>query len=433
MHLSQPRRADAPDPRRLQDSSEAAFRRLVLDRTAKALAALILAGIAARHLSSPVKAPQLAVGFALAAFTLLTPLLARRIKSAALAALPLATTLMLLILGAGWKHGGLRAPVTAVLPMLPILGFFFGGRRLGGLLLGASLALTAGLYALGLHGLVEQVPGDLTEDRNKAVVLAIAAVAGYVIGAIYERCRRIAAANLVEASRLVSLGVMAGGIAHEINNPLTIIAGFSDRLLRLARQRELEPEAVGALAERLVATTKRIAEIIAGLRAYSRDDAREPLRPASLSRIVEDALVLCRERFRGANVDLRVEPVPAESMIMARPVQITQVLLNLLSNAFDAVEHAGERWVQVEVMASAGGYTLSVADSGPGVPPELRERIFVPFFTTKEVGKGTGLGLSLSASIMSEHGGEVALAADLKCTTFVLRFPAVEADAPVAV
>jgi C4-dicarboxylate-specific signal transduction histidine kinase len=283
--------------------------------------------------------------------------------------------------------------------------------------------VTGGLLLAGSYGLVEPVVGDPDRDRSKAIVYCFLAATSYTIGAVFERSRRLAEEQLVEVSRLASLGIMAGGIAHEINNPLAIVAGFSGKLAVLARRRELDPEVVEQLAERLITTTKRMAAIVAGLRTYSRDDAQEPLRPVGLARIVEDSLALCRGRFLGAGIELRVGPIPAELTIMARPVQVTQVLLNLLNNAFDAASDSEERWVALEVDALPEIHAIRVSDSGPGVPEALRTKIFVPFFTTKAVGKGTGLGLSLCASIMNAHGGDVLLAPQTSPTTFVVRFP----------
>jgi signal transduction histidine kinase len=123
-------------------------------------------------------------------------------------------------------------------------------------------------------------------------------------------------------------------------------------------------------------------------------------------------------------VNLIVSSIDPALSISCREVQIAQVLLNLLENAFDAVmEQQGEKWIRIEVAVQAGSVVLSVIDSGPGIPPELKTRIMEPFFTTKEVGKGTGLGLSLSRAIVEEHGGKLELTEEAGHTCFSFRLP----------
>lgn len=418
--------------RHLQDSPEQIFRRQVLERVAVSFGTLMVLGIGARYLSSPVKPLQIVVGLTLSGIVLATPFLTRRLRRPAIAATPICVTLLLLIAGTGWKNAGLEAPIASLLPMLPLVAFCFGGKRLAAFVLGGSLAVTVGLYLAGVHGLVEPIPDPSTQTRNIMIVSGFLGIAAFMIGSIYERSRYIAEQHLVEASRLASLGVMAGGVAHEINNPLMIADSFARFLLDQARSGAADPREVERLANHVVTSTTRMAAIVSGLRIYSRDDAREELAPVAMARVVEDALAFCRERFKAAGIELRVGEIPDELMIMARPVQISQILLNVLNNAFDAVAESAERRIEVGFETDAESASITVADSGPGVPVHARPKIFIPFFTTKAVGKGVGLGLSVCASIMSAHGGEIFLDANRSKTTFVLRFPAVKRPAAVA-
>jgi len=222
---------------------------------------------------------------------------------------------------------------------------------------------------------------------------------------------------------MASLGTMASGIAHEINNPLTVIAGQAHQLEWMAQKGDADPKEIEALAARIAAMTGRMAKIVAGLRAYARDAAGEPLTSCSLREALEDALALSRERFTKAAVELRIDPIPYELTIMARPTQVTQIVLNLLDNAYDAVQNQDERWVAVTAATAGGRVELRVTDNGPGIPRAARAKIFTPFFTTKEVGRGTGLGLSICAGLMAQHGGEIVLDEKSPSTSFVLRFP----------
>lgn len=231
-------------------------------------------------------------------------------------------------------------------------------------------------------------------------------------------------ALMSSSSRLAALGEMAGGIAHEINNPLTVAHAYASRLRDLAHEGRIDNHAVDVSAEKIENVCMRISRIIAGLRTLARDGAEDFFVVAKVNTLVADALALCSEKLKHMQIELMVEPIPDSLAIECRPVQISQVLVNLLSNAQHAVESKPRsRWIRVEVVDTGDDVELRVSDSGDGVAPHLRERIFDPFFTTKEVGKGTGLGLSVSASIARSHSGKLMLDGVSPHTTFVLRLP----------
>ncbi|HEY6306844.1 MAG TPA: PAS domain S-box protein [Candidatus Angelobacter sp.] len=231
--------------------------------------------------------------------------------------------------------------------------------------------------------------------------------------------------QMVASARLSALGMMAGGIAHEINNPLGIIHALASDLVEMVEVEDAAPpQVVLRNSIRIRETADRIARIVKSLRQISREGSRDTLHPVPVSKILEDTLEICRERFRAHSVKLFLPEAIPEFMVSCREVQIAQVLLNLLQNAFDAVaELPGERWVRLEVATGDDAVVISVTDSGPGIPPELRSRIMEPFFTTKAVGKGTGLGLSLSKTIAEEHGGKLVYGPDQGRTRFSLTLP----------
>jgi PAS domain S-box-containing protein len=231
-------------------------------------------------------------------------------------------------------------------------------------------------------------------------------------------------AQAVASARLSALGMMAAGIAHEINNPLAVIHASASDLLDMAETGNVPLKALEAASSRIKQTANRISKIVKSLRQTAREGSTDPFQPASVGEMVEQALELCKERFRVHSVRLYTPTVDPALHISCREVQIVQVLLNLLQNAFDAVvECEGDKWIRLEVASSAQSAVFDVIDSGPGVPPELRARIMEPFFTTKPVGKGTGLGLSLSKSIVNEHRGELNLCERENHTCFSLVLP----------
>ena len=147
----------------------------------------------------------------------------------------------------------------------------------------------------------------------------------------------------------------------------------------------------------------------------------------SVRQIIEDTVALCGDRFRVHDVELRIEACDPKLDVDCREVQIVQVLVNLLNNAFDAVQNLKERWVQISVVSVVAmqGEVIefSVLDSGPGIPEEVRAKIMQPFYSTKAAGKGTGLGLSIASSILLTHTGTLTLDDQTRKTRFVIRLP----------
>jgi PAS domain S-box-containing protein len=238
--------------------------------------------------------------------------------------------------------------------------------------------------------------------------------------------------QLVAAARLSALGMMAGGVAHEINNPLGIIHALASDLRDMVKEEgSVPPELVARNSARIRETADRIARIVKSLRQISREGSRDKLRPARVGKVMEATLAICRERFKANAVKLLLPQAIPELSVPCREVQIEQILLNLLQNAFDAVaEQPGEKWVRLNIQSTEESVIFSVTDNGPGISEELQTHIMEPFFTTKPIGKGTGLGLSLSKSIAEEHGGKLEYSEDHGHTCFSLVLPlAREAEA----
>ena len=231
-------------------------------------------------------------------------------------------------------------------------------------------------------------------------------------------------AQMVASARLSALGMMAGGIAHEINNPLAVIRGSAENISRMAESGSLQVARLLKNCNRISKTADRIARIVLSLRHVAREGSADEFRETPMREIVEETLALCAERFRANHIRLVVPVVDPAALVSCRETEICQVFLNLLQNAFDElVDLEGERWVKLEVTYSSGWVVFSVSDSGPGIAPENRAHLMEPFFTTKPVGKGTGLGLSISRSIALEHGGTLELDKQSPHTCFRLTLP----------
>lgn len=227
----------------------------------------------------------------------------------------------------------------------------------------------------------------------------------------------------LNSAKMASLGEMAGGIAHEINNPLTIIQGHINLIERMVISPPVEPKKLLSQTEKINRTIFRIKSIIDGLRLFSRDGSNDSFDLISTQNLIEDSLIFCKERFKRSNISLDYKNQNPDANIECRRVQISQVIVNLLNNARKVAEQSQAKWITLSVEDLGSFIKISVIDPGLGISKEVKEKLFTPFFTTKPVGQGTGLGLSISKGIIEVHGGKIYLDEAQKNTTFVVELP----------
>ena len=237
-----------------------------------------------------------------------------------------------------------------------------------------------------------------------------------------EQERREFESKFIAASKMSSLGEMAAGIAHEINNPLAIINGKTSQLKdRIERDMFDRAKFVRDL-DIVGDTVERIAKTVKGLLAFSRNAESEELKPTKLLKVIDETLDLCREKMRNRGVELRYT-LEDDFVINCHANQISQILMNLLNNSFDAIQGTMQQWIAVEVTSREGFARVRVIDSGRRISDEVAAKIMQPFFTTKEIGKGTGLGLSISKGLAEKQGGSLAYDPTCENTCFVLEIP----------
>lgn len=226
-----------------------------------------------------------------------------------------------------------------------------------------------------------------------------------------------------QSAKMATLGEMASGVAHEINNPLAVIQGKVLKLIKLLMEPEVNRESLLVESNKIISNVERISSIIKGLHSFSRNTEGDEPTECSVKSIVDDTLSLCRERFKNNGIELRIGEI-ADANMNCSKVHIQQILLNLLNNSFDAVQDLKEKWVSIEVkMPASDRIHFVVTDSGLGIPEAVANKILEPFFTTKPTGKGTGLGLSISKGIAEKHNGALLLDRDAQNTKFVLDLP----------
>ncbi|MES2525582.1 MAG: PAS domain-containing protein [Bdellovibrionota bacterium] len=216
-------------------------------------------------------------------------------------------------------------------------------------------------------------------------------------------------------AKLASIGELAAGVGHEINNPLAIIATLiciTDQLVEM----HAPPEEIREKLAKMDISVNRISKIVKGLRTFARSDDEEVtlFDPFSMIRETSDFL---NEIYLRENIRLELELEPSEIQIRGNRGRLQQVLINLLSNARDATEKNSSRELMVRAQVAGGELVISVQDNGCGIPEAIREKIFDPFFTTKDVNQGTGIGLSLVNTIVKEHSGKIEMSSEIGAGT----------------
>ena len=230
-------------------------------------------------------------------------------------------------------------------------------------------------------------------------------------------------AIMAASAKLSSLGEMAGGIAHEIKNPLAMIYGRARNLIRLLEKSPDKTDQIRVFAADIAKNCDRIEKIVNGLSTFSRDGSNDPMEAHALERILDDSLDLCRERLRSDGIALRQGNIMAGHLVECQAVQIAQVIVNLINNAVDAVQQLPDKWIELELREGPGIVALAITDSGAGIAQAILEKIMIPFFTTKPIGKGTGIGLSISKFIIEKHGGRLYYDRTSPNTKFVIELP----------
>lgn len=283
-------------------------------------------------------------------------------------------------------------------------------------------ARLVGLYAAGAAGLAVLLLMALADQARRARLRAIRqaeadrAYRGALERAVEERTRDLSEeirerqlaqhrlsrmqSDLVQANKLATMGQITAGVAHEINQPLATI-----RLLAENGQAMLPDSPAGDNMARIARMADRIGQITDQLRSFARKATGEigpvPLRPA-----IEASLLLTASHRKAADTPVRLPDIPAGLSVVGERVQVEQVLVNLLTNAFEAQEGSPDPWIRIGVHANDDQVELTVRDNGPGLPPQVRDQLFAPFATSKA--QGLGLGLVISRDIARDFGGDLA-------------------------
>jgi PAS domain S-box-containing protein len=200
------------------------------------------------------------------------------------------------------------------------------------------------------------------------------------------------------SEKMASIGLLAAGVAHEVNTPLTGISSFTQMLLQGSEPDDPKTKVL----EKIERQTFRAAKIVNGLLNLARP-AQVDSGPVDLNAVINDVLALLEHQLRTGSIQVRKELSAEPPIVQAIEYKLQQVFLNLFLNARDAMPKGG--WLTIVTRGGEREASVDVADTGSGIPPDHLSRIYDPFFTTKDIGKGTGLGLSITYGIVQEHGG----------------------------
>lgn len=232
--------------------------------------------------------------------------------------------------------------------------------------------------------------------------------------------------------KMLVLGELSCDVAHEINNPLSVIMARVSLMQEwIDEHASLASEVKQEILEKLQSVSKsatRIQKIVRSLYRFSRNESEEPEQCVLATAIVQDTLDLCLSRFVSHGIELRYTPPPELWQVRCRQLEVSQILLNLLTNAFDVVSdfspaRSCEKWVEVSIQKNGSECVeIRVSNGGTPLSPEMAETVFKAYFTTKLVGRGTGLGLSISRALAQKNNGELFVDTVQPNTVFVLRF-----------
>lgn len=267
-----------------------------------------------------------------------------------------------------------------------------------------------------------------TSRRHQIWLKKVQTAQGYetiVLGIDVEE-KRLAENNLqlereksIQSARLAALGEMGAGIAHEIKNPLTIVLGNVSVLRAEVIKPQLDSVKITQRLDKVEETCYRIVKIVDGLKNLSRDSTNQDMSWNQAQDLVSDPLQLVSARLKSHGVDFYANQSPDIS-VFCQPLQIAQVILNLIHNADDAISEQEDKKIRLEYELKENSFDIHVVDNGPGV--KNIEKLFTPFFTTKDPGKGTGLGLSISKKILEKNQGKLIYERRGNETYFTLRF-----------
>ncbi|HEV7291750.1 MAG TPA: ATP-binding protein [Devosia sp.] len=268
------------------------------------------------------------------------------------------------------------------------------------------------------HEQLEQRVAERTEDLYITNEALRAEIAERIRA---ENAEREAQQSLVQAAKLASLGQALAGVAHEVSQPVSALATYIASARLVAAQRQ-DRDIVGILSS-MDKVVDRLSSLTSHLKTFARKETRIDA-TAEIGSVIANALDLVDHKLKAFGVDVEYRRHRGPLLVRGNPIHLEQVLINLLSNAADAMEHTPVRVLSIGIATGGAGAEVSIADTGAGIPQAELESLFDPFYTTKQAGRGLGLGLSISYGLVRDIGGAITVSSRPgKGSTFTVRLP----------
>jgi signal transduction histidine kinase len=285
-------------------------------------------------------------------------------------------------------------------------------------------------HKLGTLCVIDNKPNELNDEQKRSLFI----LAQHIRSLLDLRKRNVdlqkalidvesKSTEMIHNSKLVSLGRLAGGVAHEINNPLAIIGGRVDQLnFKLKLEKDSKEQ---QLIESIKENVKRIKGIVTGMLEFSRDEKSATNETTTIAECVDMVYPFFSEKCASLGVGISCE-IEDDLVVDVNKIQISQIFVNLLNNALDATEGQTKRKVSIVAKKEEDKVVIRISDNGPGIPEEHIEKVLEPFFSTKPTGKGTGLGLSISFGMAKTNGGTLGISRGRETgAEFFLQLPSV--------
>ena len=267
--------------------------------------------------------------------------------------------------------------------------------------------------------------GHKSDEKEVEVLNLLSKITGSLIKSWMLECEleesKVAAMN---ANKFAALGQMAGGLSHELNNPLAIINLSSNMLLKKAKKHKVSDDELVEGLKKIVTTVDRMAEIISSIKQITRMEKKTQNDSIQLDFLIEESLNLCSNFLDKEDIDLRVSISEGLPKVNVNPVEMSQVLINIYKNSYDAVAKQKNKKISIDCMKRGNKVVIEISDNGPGISKDVINHVMEPFYTTKPVGEGTGLGLSISKNLCERNRAKLYIDEEREDTTFIVEFSA---------